>query len=548
MLTLTAVLSLAVLLPTVLADEKLVLMNPPELITSVGVSQITEVPALFGFPSYRNTLIGQAILASPSDGCAALDKSNPLWSDLSLSLFAVMDRGNCTFVTKVRNAQNAGARAALIADNVDEWWGMPYMADDGTGSNVVIPSVLMDFTQAKAIKTWLATNPTLANSVSLSYNLPNPDNRVEWDLFSSSWDTLTVSFKEAMIPVVKALDKNQFFTPHYNVMSGTSVGCAQPSLPCGSQCLNNGLYCANDPDRDINSGLSGQDVLLEDIRQLCIWNWLNQTYGEGGKQYLLFQYFAVQNSICNSKSNPDLWRNGVCQNATMSSLGIDVNAVATCVATSNTTNGRNYWLDRMLQDQTRYGAVFWPAVYVNLRPYRGSLCTAPIKNVGCGVVDMICQGYDTDDIPTVCNTQPASCPFGVTQDCSLSCGTKVVDACGSCLQLTDERFNQSCADKSGEVCPLPKQLDACKVCGGDGSTCSGATLSTGAIVGIVFGALVVVGLVGVGVYFYMQYQSKKMREDIDSLLKQYLPLEGGMTSGSVQKNGRMVDTASEHDI
>jgi subtilisin family serine protease len=53
---------------------------------------------------------------------------------------ALIDRGACTFSTKIRNAQNAGAVGALIVNNV---WGPPIaMAQDGTPGQPTIPGVM----------------------------------------------------------------------------------------------------------------------------------------------------------------------------------------------------------------------------------------------------------------------------------------------------------------------------------------------------------------------------------------------------------------------
>ena len=45
----------------------------------------------------------------------------------------LLDRGNCTFVTKVRNVEKAGANVALIGDSVYEDSEIFIMSDDGSG-------------------------------------------------------------------------------------------------------------------------------------------------------------------------------------------------------------------------------------------------------------------------------------------------------------------------------------------------------------------------------------------------------------------------------
>lgn len=42
------------------------------------------------------------------------------------------------------------------------------------------------------------------------------------------------------------------------------------STQCKSQCINNGRYCAPDPESDFSKGYDGKDVVLENLRQLCV--------------------------------------------------------------------------------------------------------------------------------------------------------------------------------------------------------------------------------------------------------------------------------------
>ena len=67
---------------------------------------------------------------------------------------ALIDRGGgITFVTKVRNAQNAGANAVIICNNTD---GLPIiMGDDLTGADIVIPSIMISKADGERLKVLL---------------------------------------------------------------------------------------------------------------------------------------------------------------------------------------------------------------------------------------------------------------------------------------------------------------------------------------------------------------------------------------------------------
>ena len=69
---------------------------------------------------------------------------------------ALVDRGTCTFIIKVKNAQVAGAIAVLVADNVA---GGPPPGLGGVDPTITIPSVRITLAAGNAIKTALQTEP-----------------------------------------------------------------------------------------------------------------------------------------------------------------------------------------------------------------------------------------------------------------------------------------------------------------------------------------------------------------------------------------------------
>lgn len=64
----------------------------------------------------------------------------------------LVDRGNCTFVTKVRNIEKLGVHIGLISDDKAEDSENLIMSDDGSGSSVNIPSFIIRKKDADVIK------------------------------------------------------------------------------------------------------------------------------------------------------------------------------------------------------------------------------------------------------------------------------------------------------------------------------------------------------------------------------------------------------------
>ncbi|OEZ64122.1 PA domain-containing protein [Duganella sp. HH105] len=67
---------------------------------------------------------------------------------------ALIDRGTCTFVIKVKNAQNAGAIGVIIADNAP---GAPPPGLGGADPSIAIPAVRITFDDGQRLKATLAT-------------------------------------------------------------------------------------------------------------------------------------------------------------------------------------------------------------------------------------------------------------------------------------------------------------------------------------------------------------------------------------------------------
>lgn len=59
--------------------------------------------------------------------------------------FYLANRGDCTFVEKVRNIEEAGAGLAIIIDNKQEDINKIVMSDDGSGAGLRIPSMLISY-------------------------------------------------------------------------------------------------------------------------------------------------------------------------------------------------------------------------------------------------------------------------------------------------------------------------------------------------------------------------------------------------------------------
>lgn len=77
---------------------------------------------------------------------------------LEKSPIIMVDRGTCTYVTKTRNVQNIGGHLALIVNNMNGSIDNVLLNDDGTGSDIMIPTVLISKEDGGKIKQFLLEN------------------------------------------------------------------------------------------------------------------------------------------------------------------------------------------------------------------------------------------------------------------------------------------------------------------------------------------------------------------------------------------------------
>jgi hypothetical protein len=163
-----------------------------------------------------------------SSGCDA-NSSVVLANDPNIAGTIVMlDRGGCHFTSKVWHAQQAGAIGAIVVDNLgvcgsgevhaspncaapqcnlcpievddDCQCSLRYMADDGDGAIVKIPSFLVSREDGASILARGTTPGQLTPNAafgSMAWDLPNPDGQVEYSMWTHSNDANAYKFRES---------------------------------------------------------------------------------------------------------------------------------------------------------------------------------------------------------------------------------------------------------------------------------------------------------------------------------------------------------------
>jgi hypothetical protein len=143
----------------------IIVRSPSSLRAKFKNGSIKTSYALFGYNPYGYTLTGRVFydpdntevdLACDAEKLKGLvtEKSNRV----DHAAIVMVDRGNCKFTNKARNIQNAGGKVALIVNYVEGDPTSVIMRDDGTGSDIMIPLVLISKEDGEILKDYYKTN------------------------------------------------------------------------------------------------------------------------------------------------------------------------------------------------------------------------------------------------------------------------------------------------------------------------------------------------------------------------------------------------------
>ncbi|KAK7382880.1 hypothetical protein VNO80_02022 [Phaseolus coccineus] len=398
----------------------------------------------FGVPKYGGTMIGSVVYPkTDQNGCKPFDSSLSSKPGTFPS-FVLIDRGECFFTLKAWNAQKGGAAAILVADDRTEPLITMDTPEEGNGASnddyiekISIPSALISKSLGDKIKSALSSGEMVNVNLDWREALPHPDERVEYEFWTSSNDECgpkcesEINFVKGFKGAAQLLEQKGFakFTPHY-----ITWYCPEAfilSQQCKSQCINNGRYCAPDPELDYKRGYSGRDVVIQNLRQVCFFKVAN----ESGKPWQWWDYVTDFSIRCPMRENKYTEE---CSDQVIKSLGVDLKKVKDCVGdpSANVDNPvLNNEQDSQIGNGDRGDVTILPTLIINNRQYRGKLSKA-------AVLKAICSGFQETTEPSICLT-----PDMETNEC--------LQNNGGCWQ--DNAANiTACRDTfRGRICECP---------------------------------------------------------------------------------------------
>ncbi|MBA0649321.1 hypothetical protein Goklo_016896 [Gossypium klotzschianum] len=339
----------------------------------------------FGIPQYGGSMAGAVVYPKENQkGCKSFDDFD------------------CFFALKVWNVQQAGASAVLVADDIQEALiTMDTPEEDRLAAkyieNITIPSALIEKNFGETLKKAISGGDMVNVNLDWRESVPHPDDRVEYELWTNSNDEcgvkcdMLMEFLKDFKGAAQILEKGGYtqFTPHY-----ITWYCPQAfslSRQCKSQCINYGRYCAPDPEQDFSSGYEGKDVVIENLRQLCVFKVANET----NKPWLWWDYVTDFQIRCPMKEKK---YNKECADVVIRALGLDGKKIEKCMGDPNADED-NPVLKEEQEAQVGKGSrgdvTILPTLVVNDRQYRGKLAKG-------AVLKAICAGFEETTEPAVC--------------------------------------------------------------------------------------------------------------------------------------------------
>ncbi|CAN7060771.1 unnamed protein product [Brassica oleracea var. botrytis] len=399
----------------------------------------------FGVPQYGGTLVGTVVYPKSNQ------KACKSYSDFDISFkskagrlppFVLIDRGDCFFTLKAWIAQQAGAAAILVADNKAEpLITMDTPEEDKSDAdylqNITIPSALITKSLGDSLKSALSKGDMVNMNLDWTESVPHPDERVEYELWTNSNDQCgkkcdtQIEFLKNFKGAAQILEKGGHtqFTPHY--ITWYCPEAFTLSKQCKSQCINHGRYCAPDPEQDFTKGYDGKDVVVQNLRQACVYRVLNET----GKPWVWWDYvtdFAIRCPMKDKKYTKE------CADEIIKSLDIDLKKVDKCIGDPD-ADVENPILKAEQESQVGKGSrgdvTILPTLVVNNRQYRGKLEKG-------AVLKAMCSGFQESTEPAICLTEDLN-----TNEC--------LENNGGCWQ--DKASNiTACRDTyRGRLCECP---------------------------------------------------------------------------------------------
>jgi len=280
----------------------------------------------------------------------------------------LLKRGECSFVTKARNSQNAGAQMLIVINNNNEDIHDLVMSDDGTGGDIYIPSALISLSDGNKLLDYLTKKKFGKISVEVDFNFDESEENeeIQVEFFFSSHEEKAYVFIKNISNVLNEFNNDKIiFIPRYVTHKSPKYSKENPVSV--ENCFSKGKYCYF--PKWLSNVAKANEILIEDLRQKCIYN----LYNKRDISYY-FEYMDIFYQDCFYEKF-----NTICSNKALKTVGIKVKEVENCITDSfglKKYNDINFDNENVIFEDEystiiNYGLTNFPSLTLNTVPIEG---------------------------------------------------------------------------------------------------------------------------------------------------------------------------------
>ena len=262
---------------------------------------------------------------SSKDACSPLNglqlgKNNTSPYDESYKILLAY-KGTCSLTQKARNAQNAGASMLIVINTgTIELSNVIFSSD---AHDIYIPIAMIDNQEGKIIEDYMISNPSEKIIAEVNFTPKKDKKGVDFKLFFSSSEPRAYLLINQFTKYIDKFGEQVNFEPVYVVHQNPYYVEENPKS--NPNCLSRGVYCYFPKETTITK--EGQNILMEDIRQKCLFK-----LGNEQENKLYYEYMNIFYAECIENQKNSLTE--ACSKSALKKLGYPETFLDKCIADS----------------------------------------------------------------------------------------------------------------------------------------------------------------------------------------------------------------------
>jgi len=256
------------------------------------------------------------------------------------------------------------------------------MMDDGTGTDVEIPSVLISYEDGKILKDFIRENEGSADiidklRISIDFEMV-AKRKARVDLFYTASDINVYTLLAEFAEYQSKFEHKDVIVPHLISFSNPFYNASETIDY--ENCLGKGKFCAE----PIN-GFTAENIIYENIRQMCVYKQHDNEKAKKDTDSLYWKYMTKYKEWC---VDLEEYSKDCSESILDKYLTTHSEDIKKCVEESfkDTTKTQNTILETEQANFNRYELHLFPSVLVNYRTFMSSWTSINLLEAVCSGV------------------------------------------------------------------------------------------------------------------------------------------------------------------